>query len=125
MLLDQTFDTIQMVHDYFQFIIQDLLDKNGEIYITSQDIQHDSDILGLLNNATPDLILKKNGTRPKTVMIHISPLEKSLGRIKQKYEPLAFFSNVCIVTQFNYMHSLKDVLPFSDIEFYPRKLHQV
>ena len=52
-----------MIHDYLVFSIEDLLDKNGEVFITEQDVRGNASIKKLLSGLTPDLVIKKNALR--------------------------------------------------------------
>ena len=54
-----------MVHDYLHFMLADILDKNGEIYLTEDTLRLEQSILGLLGGMTPDFVIRRGGGGPK------------------------------------------------------------
>ncbi|EFJ40837.1 hypothetical protein VOLCADRAFT_99331 [Volvox carteri f. nagariensis] len=65
---------------------------------------------------TPDLVIKKNGDREKTVILDVY-VGSQPADVKSKYETLAFFSTLCVVTPHNFQRQLQAVLPESDIDY--------
>jgi hypothetical protein len=59
-------DGDRMVHDYLCFFIQDMLDKNEEIYLTEEEIRGSEQILRFFEWKTPDLLIK---TKPGTFVL--------------------------------------------------------
>lgn len=110
-------DNDKMIHDYLHYMVQDFFDKNGEVYLTEDDIRQESAILSLLNNTTPDFILKKNKKREKTTIIDIYVGKQPVSEIKGKYKTLGFFADFYIVTPHDFTKHLKAVLSESDIDY--------
>ena len=108
-------DHNMMIHDYLQFMIQDMLDKNGEIYITENDIRNNSSIKDLLCGMTPDFVIKRNDNRTKTIIFDVYVGTES--DIKGKYKALSFFADFRVVTPHNFTSQLSSVLPKEDIEY--------
>ncbi|GLC47495.1 hypothetical protein PLESTB_001822100 [Pleodorina starrii] len=106
-----------MIHDYLVFSIEDLLDKNGEVFITEKDVRGNASIQKLLAGLTPDLIIKKNAQRDKTILLDVHVGSQHADGIKNKYKKLDFFSTVLVVTPYNFQRQLKEVLPESDIDY--------
>ncbi|GLC59389.1 hypothetical protein PLESTB_001481000 [Pleodorina starrii] len=110
-------DNDSMIHDYLVFSIEDLLDKNGEVFITEQDVRGNASIKKLLAGLTPDLVIKKNAQREKTVLLDVYVGSQQADGIKNKYKKLDFFSTMLVVTPYNFQRQLKEVLPESDIDY--------
>ena len=64
------FNNTKMLHDYIYYMIQDILDKNGESYITKHTIKYNRKIQTLLMDNIPDFIIKSNYPR-KTFILDI------------------------------------------------------
>ena len=107
-------DNNMMIHDYLQYMIQDMLDKNGEIYITENDIRNNSSIKDLLCGMTPDFVIKRNDNRTKTIIFDVYVGTES--DIKDN-EALSFFADFRVVTPHNFTSQLLTVLPKEDIEY--------
>jgi hypothetical protein len=114
-------DTNKMVHDYLDYMIQDLLDKNGEVYLTDTELHDNEAIKALLGGGTmPDFIIKKNGSRLKTIILDVYVGDTQESEIKEKYDALTFFTDPYIVTQHNFQKQLASVLPATDIDYLSR-----
>ncbi|KXZ53440.1 hypothetical protein GPECTOR_7g1338 [Gonium pectorale] len=110
-------DNAKMVHDYLCFMTQDLLDKNGEVYVTEDDIRESEPIKRLMGGMTPDFAIKKRGNRDKTIILDVYVGNKDPSDVKGKYKTLGFFADLHIVTQYNFNTALKCVLPEADLEY--------
>ena len=107
-----------MVHDYVHFLLKDLLDHNGETYITGTDIRGSVRIAdGLLRGTSPDFILKKNNGREKTLIIEIYVGDKLASEIKSKYRRLSFFADFVMITAHDVCTQLQTVIPKEDIDY--------
>ncbi|KAL9649754.1 hypothetical protein ABK040_009569 [Willaertia magna] len=109
-------DNNKMVHDYLQNMIADTLLKNGETFITENDIRQMNTISALLNNTTPDFIIKSVDKR-KTLIIDVYTGEKDVIGLKSKYGKLEFFADFKIITQHNFQTELKIIFSDSDIDY--------
>jgi len=108
----------RMMHDYLHFLLKDLLDHNGETYITESDIRRSPQLAhGLLNGTIPDFILKKNKGRTKTLIVDIDVCLSPTSEIKSKYMSFGFFADVIIITPLGFCSQLRDVLPAEDIDY--------
>eukprot|EP00742_Colponemidia_sp_Colp-10_P009162 GILJ01009965.1.p1 GENE.GILJ01009965.1~~GILJ01009965.1.p1 ORF type:complete len:255 (-),score=35.54 GILJ01009965.1:860-1573(-) len=111
-------DNRSMVHDYLHYMIMDLLDKNGEIYLTENDIKQSENIHKLLlKGLTPDFIIKKKEPRKKTIIIDIYVGDKTASEIKGKYRNFDFFAEFFVVTQHDFQTTLANILPADDIDY--------
>jgi hypothetical protein len=110
-------DNDRMIHDYLHYMLQNLLDVNGEVYITEDVIRGNAAVRQLLGGTTPDFVLKKNGTRAKTTIVDIYVGKQPVSDIKGKYKALTFFADFCVVTQHDFSRQLRAVLPERDIDY--------
>lgn len=115
-------DNQMMVHDYLHYMLVDLLRKNGEIFVTENDIKGMGAVFKLLNNTTPDFIIKKNGAREKTLIVDVYVGNKDISEIKSKYRKLDFFADFRVVTKDNFATQLKDVLPTQHLDYLTKHL---
>jgi len=105
-------DNDSMIHDYLHYMIMDLLDKNGEIYITEKDINKNSEIKELLLGTTPDLIIKGNKEKNrKRLIVDVYIGDKKDNNVKSKYKILAIFSKFILINK----HAFSDVLISNNI----------
>jgi hypothetical protein len=98
-------DNDRMIHDYLHYMIMDLLDKNGIIYITENDIKNNKDIKDFLLGTTPDLIIQGNETR-KRLIVDVYIGDKKDNNVKSKYKSLELFSKFVLINK----HAFADVL---------------
>ncbi|PNG99653.1 hypothetical protein TSOC_014564 [Tetrabaena socialis] len=110
-------DNNAMVHDYLDYMTQDLLDMNGEVYIIETELRDNETIKALLGGTTPDFIVKKSGSRAKTVILDVYVGDKQESEVKGKYKALAFFADFYVVTPHNFQKQLASVLPATDIDY--------
>lgn len=113
-------DNDAMVHDYLHYMIQDLLDKNKEIYITEKDIKSNDLIWGFLLNTTPDFIIKSNiDKKRKTLIVDIYVGNKKDESIKSKYRKLAMFADFIIINKHDFADTLinNKILPREDVNY--------
>ncbi len=60
------------IHHFMRHAIQQLLDKQSEVYLTDDEIQASKPIKDFFfGHQTPDLIVKSNASRPKPLLIYI------------------------------------------------------
>jgi len=102
----------KMLYDYLYYMIQDILDKNGEIYITKDTIKYNIKIKNLLTNAITGFLIKGKYPR-KTFILDICFIDgyDQFTQIHEQYKKLSYFSNFCII---NYCNEL---LNFSGCKF--------
>ena len=98
-------DNDRMIHDYLHYMIMDLLDKNGIVYITEDDIKNNKDIKDFLLGTTPDLIIQGNKTR-KRLIVDIYIGDKKDNNVKSKYKSLELFSKFVLINK----HAFSDTL---------------
>ena len=111
-------DHSRMVHDYLRHMIHDLLDKNGEVFLTSDDIRKEPTVLSMLEHFTPDFIIKKSPARHKTILLDVYVGDKPAAEVRDAYlHRLGFFADVCVVTQHDFAKLLPAVLPRRDIDY--------
>ena len=118
-------DNQRMIHDYLHFMLMDLLDKNGEVYLTEDDVRAEPTITALLNGYTPDLIVKSRNKRDKPLIVDIYIGKKSSAENKKFYEQTtAFFADLCVVTKSNFVSKMREhnLLPIQDAEYIDRHL---
>jgi len=95
-------DNQTMVHDYLNFMLVDILMKNKYIFITEKDLSKNDVLKKLLNDSTPDFVIKKSDRNKKTLIIDIYTGNKDTSSIKSKYRKLEYFSDFKFVTQHNF-----------------------
>ena len=110
-------DNDRMIHDYLHFFLQDVFDKNGEVYLTETDIRGSEPIFALLNETTPDFVLKRGNGRKKTTIIDVYVGGRAVSDVKSKYKTLGFFADLVVVTPGNFPQQLRDVVPVKDIDY--------
>jgi hypothetical protein len=110
-----------MIHDHMHFMLMDLFRKNGEVFVTENDIKGLEAVSKLLNNTTPDFVIKRNGER-KTTIVDVYVGSKDLNEIKSKYKKLAFFADFKIVTKDNFAEQLQHILPKQDLAYLQKHL---
>ena len=110
-------DNNEMVHDYLYYMIQDMLIENKEVFITENIITREHDIKCLLNNSTPDFVIKRGNGRQKTLIIDIYVGEKDINEIKGKYRKLELFADFKIITPANFRKELKIIFKDSDLDY--------
>ena len=118
-------DNDAMIHDYMHYMIQDMLDRNKEIYITEKDIIKNPVIKDiLLDGLTPDFIIKSGNQRPNPLIVDIYVGNADITKIKGKYKKLHMFANFCIITRGNYTTDLikYNILNQNDVEYLHKNL---
>lgn len=110
-------DNSHMIHDYLHFMLMDLLDKNGEVYLTEDDIRSSPTVLELFNGSTPDLVVKSGNERARPLIVDIYAGNKD--SVKQKYKAFGYFADLCIMTQTNFPAKLKEhrLLKDADVDY--------
>ncbi|KAL9647340.1 hypothetical protein ABK040_011705 [Willaertia magna] len=104
-----------MLLDYIKNMIADILLKNGEVFITENDIKQSKTISELLNNTTPDFIIKSKDNRRTLIIVCTD--EKEISELKSKYEKLEYFADFKIITYYNFQSELKNIFSDSDIGY--------
>lgn len=107
----------KMIHDYIHFTIQDLLDKNGEVYLIEDDIRGNEPVKNMLRGFTPDFIVKSNESRGRSRPMVCDIYVGKGDNAKSKYKFMEFFADVIEITPYNMSRVLKSVLPQSDVEY--------
>ena len=89
------FNNSKMLSDYIIYMIQDILDKNGDTYIT-KNINYSKKIQRLLGNTTPHFVIKSRYPR-RTFILDIYFGGGDFNELKEKYKGLSYFSDFCII----------------------------
>jgi hypothetical protein len=113
-------DNDAMIHDYLHYMIMDLLDKNGEVYISENDIKTNGIVKKFLLNTTPDLVIKGNKNKHrKRLIVDIYIGDKKDDNLKSKYKKLALFSDFIIINKHDFSKVLlhNKILPKDDVEY--------
>lgn len=80
-------DNDSMVHDYLHFMIADLLQEKGQVFLTKINLRESSPHLKkLLNGTNPDFIIQRENGREKTLILDVYNGKKDLNKIKGKYK---------------------------------------
>lgn len=70
----------------------------------------------LLCGNAPNFVIKKNKSRPKTIIIEIYDDNEKIHEIKKKYKTLGLFADAHLVTRSN-LDYLKPIFTLSDIDY--------
>lgn len=92
----------RMLYDYLYYMIQDILDKNGEIYITKDTLKYNRKLQILFNDTIPDFVIKSKYPR-KTFILDIcfSKYFDEFTKLKEKFKGLSYFTEFSIINKFN------------------------
>lgn len=100
-----------MVHDYLYFMIADLLQEKGEVFLTKINLcESGPKLKKLLKGTNPDFIIQRANGREKTLILDVDIGNKDLNEIKGKYKKLDFFADFLVITQYNYASKLDDLI---------------
>jgi hypothetical protein len=104
----------KMLYDYLYYMIQDILDKNGEIYITKNIIKYNRKLQILFADTIPDFVIKSKYPR-KTFILDIcfSNYFDYFVKLKEKYKGLSYFTDFSIIDKF----SIDSTLNFNGCKF--------
>ena len=118
-------DNQRMTHDYLHYLLVDLLTSENIPYVTETDISNMPEVRALLNNKTPDLILKSNGsTRPKPLIVDVfvGKSEKEMSEKKSKYSSMGVAFDFAGLTLGNYNAELNKILPKPKIDYFHKQV---
>lgn len=74
-----------MLHDYIHYLLMDMLDEEGGIFLTEADIRNSSSLLEEFNHTTPDLVIRTAST--PIIMDIYTGVSKEITRKKEhKYD---------------------------------------
>jgi hypothetical protein len=117
----RTGDGDRMVHDYLCFFIQDLLDKNDEIYLTEEEIRGSESILRFFEGKTPDLLVKTKAGREKPLIVEVYTGSRDAAlNPKSKYKAFGSVTTLVTVHPNSMLMDLSELLPPSDLAYLHR-----
>ena len=117
----RTGDGDRMVHDYLCFFIQDMLDKNDEIYLTEDEIRGSEQILRFFEGKTPDLLVKTKPGREKPLIVEVyTGSRDATMNPKSKYKAFGSVTKLVTVHPNSMLMDLSELLPPDDLAYLHR-----
>lgn len=110
-------DNDMMIHDYLHFMLMDILDKNGEVYLTEKDIRGTPQLHEFFDHLTPDFVIRRGGALSRTLIVEIYTGITKLNEKRSKYKKFEYFADVCVVTQHDFHQHLGCLLSQHDIDY--------
>lgn len=118
-------DNQRMMHDYLHYLLADLLIEEKIPFIMKHDLADMPDFRALLNNQTPDLIIKSNGTtRPKPLFVDVfvGKSDKEMSKKKKKYSSMSVCFDFSGLTIGNYNSELDKILTQKNIDYFHKQV---
>ena len=110
----------RMIHDYLCYFLQDLLDKNGEVYLTEEEIRSSKPILAFFEGLTPDLLIRTRPGRDKPLIVDVYTGGRDAGNAKAKSKAFGSVADLMTVHPNSLLTDLTGVLPVTDIAYLHR-----
>jgi len=110
----------RMIHDYLCYFLQDLLDKNGDVYLTEEEIRSSKPIRCFFEGLTPDLLIKTKPGRDKPLIVDVYTGGRDAGNTKAKYKAFGSVADLMTVHPNSLLTDLTGILPVDDVAYMHR-----
>lgn len=114
----------RMVHDYIQFMIQDILTAEGTPFATNSDMKSNEHLMYLFHGQVPDLIVKsdKSRNRPKPMIVDVlvNVNDHQLEAKRDKYDGMLQVFDYSIITRYiyNYYYELPKIMSEQHVDYF-------